>query len=194
MRGYVFIVLFLVALDQTTKLFVKGFNVLGFRVEGMYLGESYQLIGDYVRLTFVENPGMAFGISFGAGKIILTLLTVAIVMALVVYLSRLGSARPSVKLSVTLILSGAIGNLIDRLFYGAFYGEAPLFYGKVVDFIQVDIPDVTIFGSTYTYFPVFNVADSCVTIGVILLMAVNKHAPSFFPVKTQNMNTDETKV
>jgi lipoprotein signal peptidase len=64
---------FLILLDQLTKILVKGFTLFGYHHEGMYLGESHPLIGDVVRLTFVENPGMAFGIQFGFAKIFLTL-------------------------------------------------------------------------------------------------------------------------
>lgn len=79
------------------------------------------------------------------------------------------SAR-TVRFSLTLLLGGAVGNLIDRMFYGVLYGEGPLFYGKVVDFLQVDIPDVSLFGELYTHWPVFNVADSCVSVGVVTLL------------------------
>jgi len=167
----------LVVLDQVTKVAVKGFSFAGMSWEGMYLGESFPLLGDVVRCTFVENPGMAFGISFGAGKIILTLATFAIVGFLIWYLRRLATAHWSVQTAVALVLGGAVGNLIDRAFYGVFYGEEALFYGKVVDFIQVDIPDITWFGETYTHFPVFNVADACVSVGIVLLILTSRKLP-----------------
>ena len=68
--------------------------------------------------------------------------------------------------------------MIDRLLYGVLFDEGALFYGKVVDFIQVDIPDVTWFGDIHTHFPVFNIADSCVTVGVILLLFTGNKLPS----------------
>ncbi|MCX6139639.1 MAG: signal peptidase II [Candidatus Kapabacteria bacterium] len=168
-RPFILIVV-LVLLDQVTKLAVKGFSFLGLTSNGMSLGESHELFGSVVRLTYVENAGMAFGISWGDGKLILTLLTIAIAIFLVIYLIRLRSAHWAPRLAVTMILAGALGNLIDRVFYGIAYGEAALFHGKVVDFIQVDIPDITWFGELYTHFPVFNVADSCVSVGVVLLL------------------------
>jgi signal peptidase II len=144
----------------------------------MMLGESHPMIGSLVNLTFVENPGMAFGISWGDGKLILTLLTIVIAGVLVWYLRQIASGHWAPRLAVTLILAGAVGNLIDRAFYGVIFGDAPLFYGRVVDFIQVDIPDITWFGDVHTHFPVFNVADSCVTVGVILLLLTGNKLPA----------------
>lgn len=163
----------LVGVDQATKLAVKGFDVFGLHHEGMMLGESRPLVGEVLRLTFVENPGMAFGVSWGDAKIILTLLTVGIVALIVRMILTTPTEARSIRFALTLLLGGAVGNLIDRMFYGVFYGSAPLFYGKVVDFLQVDIPDVTIWGDVYTHWPVFNIADSCVSIGVVMLLILS---------------------
>jgi signal peptidase II len=160
----------LVVLDQVTKVLVKGFDLFGIVHEGMFLGESRPLLGDALRLTFVENPGMAFGIEWGNAKIILTLLTIGIVLLIVRMIMQAPESARIVRFSLTLLLGGAVGNLIDRMFYGVLYGEGPLFYGKVVDFLQVDIPDVSLFGELYTHWPVFNVADSCVSVGVVTLL------------------------
>lgn len=159
----------LVAIDQITKVLVKT---------SMMPGDSRPLIGTLVNLTFVENPGMAFGVSWGSGKIVLTLLTVVIAGALIWYLRQIAAAHWAPRLAVTLILAGAVGNLIDRLLYGVIFGGESLFYGKVVDFIQVDIPDVMLFGELHTHFPVFNVADSCVSVGVVLLLLTGGKLPS----------------
>ena len=164
------IALVLVVLDQITKILVKGFDLFGVVHEGMFLGESRPLLGEVLRLTFVENPGMAFGIGWGDAKIILTLLTIVIVVLIVKMIMQTPSSARIVRVSLTLLLGGAVGNLIDRMFYGVMYGEGPLFYGKVVDFLQVDIPDVSLFGELYTHWPVFNIADSCVTVGVVTLL------------------------
>ncbi len=160
----------LVLLDQITKLAVKGFSIFGVTHEGMHLGESIPIVGDIIRLTFVENAGSAFGLEWGSAKIVLTLATVVISAVLFWYLARIGNQPTAVRIAVMLLLAGAVGNLIDRAFYGVFYGEADLFLGSVVDFIQVDIPDIEIFGQYWTHFPVFNVADSCVSIGIVLLL------------------------
>jgi len=169
-RWYFAIATGLIILDQLLKFLVKGGTILGFHREGMYLGESVPLIGEVVRITFVENPGMAFGISWGSAKVVLTLITVIIAFALAYVVHTRTDAGALERTSFMLIFAGAVGNLIDRMFYGVFYAEAPLFEGKVVDFLQVDIPDVNWFGVEYTHFPVFNLADSCVSIGVILML------------------------
>ncbi|MFC2130195.1 signal peptidase II [Bacteroidota bacterium] len=170
---------FLILLDQLTKLSVKGFSILGLTHEGMNLGESIQFIGDFLQITYVENAGMAFGISFGSGKLFLSLFRIIASILIIYYLFNLSGFSKYVKFGVSVILAGAVGNLIDSLFYGLFYGEAPLFYGRVVDFIQIDIPDIDFMGIFYTHWPVFNIADACVTIGVIILLIFNKHIPSF---------------
>lgn len=188
---YLIIAFFLVLLDQVTKIFVKGFKLLGFLHSGMHIGESFPIIGDAVKITFVENPGMAFGVEFGSGKIFLTLFSLIASIGLIFYLRLLNKAHIYVRIAIMLILSGAFGNFIDRMFYGVFYGEGPLFYGLVVDFIQIDIPDITIGSLTYTHWPVFNIADSCVTIGMILLIIFNKHLPyPFITSTTQVLEKD----
>ena len=184
----------LILMDQATKLAVKGFSILGIDHIGMRLGESFDLIGSYVRITYVENPGMAFGISWGEAKIVLTLLTVGIAAFLWFYLRRLAEAHWTVQLAVALLLAGATGNLVDRMFYGVLYGESPLFYGLVVDFIQVDIPDVDWFGTTYTHWPVFNIADSCVSVGIVMLLIFGGRLPSASAADTESENWDEHSV
>lgn len=178
--------LVLVVVDQISKVLVKGFSLFGLHHEGMQLGESHPILGETVRLTFVENPGMAFGISWGDGKIILTILTILIAVFIVRYLYSIRNQHWAPVLSITLILAGAVGNLVDRLFYGVFYGESKLFYGKVVDFVQVDIPDISFLGEYYTHWPVFNVADSCVSVGIVMLVFVGHLLPHNKIMKTKD--------
>jgi signal peptidase II len=87
-----------------------------------------------------------------------------------VYIYRIKDGSKSLKIALACILGGAAGNLIDRMFYGVFYGYAPLFYGKVVDFLDFDFFNITFFGRSYDRWPIFNVADSAVTIGVLILL------------------------
>ncbi len=182
-RNYFILAITFIFLDQITKLLVKGFSLFGYTHHGFNYGESISVIGDFLHFTYIENPGMAFGISFGAGKIFLSLFSIIAATGLGWYLSKIHFANRAVKFGIALIFAGAVGNLIDRVFYGVFYGEMPLFYGKVVDFIQVDIPDFNIFGLYYSHWPVFNIADSCVSVGVVILLFVHNYMPSLSTIR-----------
>lgn len=174
-----------VAFDQLTKVSVKLTLPLGY---------EKTLLGNWLKLHFVENPGAAFGMSlagfFGQGtstaeaapKVLLTLVSVAIAVGIGYYLLRACREEPRLIPSTGLIVGGAIGNLIDRIFYGVLFApinayEGGWFQGHVVDFIYVDIwqgivPDwVPLWGGEYlALWPVFNIADSCISIGVVWLL------------------------
>ncbi len=161
----------IVVSDQLTKLLVKGFSLpaLGISVEGMRYGVSTPVIGNFLRLTYIENPGMAFGIDIG-GKLFFSIFSVVASIAILAYLYRARREPLGMRISLAMILGGAVGNLIDRTFYGVLYGDAPLFYGKVVDFLDVDFFNISLLGYHLSRWPVFNVADASVTIGVLLLL------------------------
>ena len=162
-----------VVIDQVSKLMVKGFSIpfLNLNYEGMSLGQMIPVIGDFFRITFVENPGMAFGYDPGSSfKLIISIFSLAASIGLVFYLYVIRDKSWSLRIAIALILGGAVGNLIDRTFYGVIYNYAPLFYGKVVDFFDVDFFDFTLFGRSYDRWPVFNIADAAVTIGVLVLV------------------------
>ncbi|MCX7908718.1 MAG: signal peptidase II [Ignavibacteria bacterium] len=178
------IVVLLIALDQISKLLIYDH----FQVK--HIGNDFytisperseiNIIGEVVKFVYVENAGMAFGIQFGEFKIILSLFSIFASILLVIIIYKLAQFPFVIQFAFGLILAGAIGNLIDRVFYGVIFGYAPLFYGRVIDFVQVDIPDIKIANIiNYTHWPVFNVADSCVSIGVVLLILFNKHIPNF---------------
>ncbi|HTY36915.1 MAG TPA: signal peptidase II [Bacteroidota bacterium] len=164
-----------VLLDQAAKLFIKGFEIpiLNLYHLGIPLGASYPIIGDFLRLTFIENPGMAFGIDVG-GKLFLTIFSIVASVGIFFYLYKIRQEALVIRIALALILGGAIGNLIDRVFYGVIFGEGALFYGKVVDFIDVDFFNIDVLGFHLTRFPVFNLADSSVSIGVIMLLVFHK--------------------
>jgi signal peptidase II len=166
---------FVVLLDQVAKLLTKGFEIpfLHLYVSGMALGTSYPIIGDFLRLTFIENPGMAFGIDLG-GKLFLTIFSIVASVGIFIYLYRIRQEALVIRLALALILGGAIGNLIDRIFYGVVFGEGPLFYGKVVDFIDFDFFNLDFIGIHASRFPVFNIADACVSCGVVLLLLFHR--------------------
>jgi signal peptidase II len=100
---------------------------------------------------------------------LITIVTIAASMGLSIYLFIIRKKNLSLRLSVALILGGALGNLIDRTFYGIFYGYAPLLHGKVVDFINIRVFDIYIFNKILGNY-IFNIADLAVTAGVILLL------------------------
>lgn len=166
-----FISLIVIFIDQLTKFLVKGLKIesLGINFQGMPYGSSKPLIGDIVRLTFIENPGMAFGIDVGP-KMFLTLFTIVASFFIFFYIYKHRHDGILIRLALALILAGAVGNLIDRTFYGVIYNYAPIFNGKVVDFVQVEFWDFTIFGRTYTTWPIWNIADASVSIGFLIIL------------------------
>jgi len=166
-------------LDQATKLAVRGFSFMGLEHRGMMLYESQPLFGDAVRITFVENPGMAFGLNFDM-PLVLSLFSLAAAVFLIVLLWKSRDAGfTGLRVALALILAGAVGNLVDRSLYGIAYDYASLFHGRVVDFIDVDIPDISILGLEQKRFWVFNVADAAVSVGVVLLFF-------FYPAKSHH--------
>lgn len=186
-----FILAFILVLaDQITKLYFKGFNFLGIEHLGYNYGEQNPVIDGILYWTYIENPGMAFGIQFGWAKIFLSLFSIFASIGLVYLLIKIKDRNIWVRIGFSLILAGAVGNLIDRVFYGVIFGESPLFYGKVVDFIQVNIPDIAFLG--WTHFPVFNIADSCVTVGVSFLILFHNHIPDFGEIFGKKKNESVT--
>jgi signal peptidase II len=129
--------------DQTTKLLIKS------RFE---LRQSVEIFGDFFRFTYIENPGMAFGIRVGSPAFFTVFACVASII-IFVYLYRIRHEKFLSRFSLAIILGGAVGNLVDRVAYG-----------QVIDFLDFGIDD--------TRWPIFNIADSSVTIGMILLLSI----------------------
>ncbi len=163
--------------DQASKLAVKGFSIpfLDFNWVGMDYGQSINVIGTFFRITFVENPGMAFGLDVGVTqKLFLSIFTIFATFGILYYLYKSRERDFALRLGLSLILAGALGNMIDRIFYGVIFDYAPLMYGRVVDFIQVEFWDFTLFGHTYETWPIFNVADSAVSVGVAVILLFHR--------------------
>ena len=179
----------LVVIDQVIKILVKT---------NMEIGEHINVIGNWFQILFIENEGMAFGMKFGGatGKFLLSFFRIGLFAALCWWISSLvrksvnpdgtkailedGSTKVPTGLLVglTLITAGAFGNIIDSLFYGLIFNYAPFMFGRVVDMlyfplIETDWPSWVPFvgGHHFLFFaPVFNFADSCVTVGAIYLI------------------------
>jgi signal peptidase II len=165
----------IVVIDQVSKLLVKGgfsLPIVGYW-PGMEIGTSVPIVGDFFKMTFIENPGMAFGIDVG-GKFFLTIFSTLASAGILYYLFKIRDEALIIRVSLAMILGGAIGNLIDRVFYGVIFGDGPLFYGKVVDFFDVDFFNIDFAGFHISRWPIFNVADAAVSIGVVLLLIFHR--------------------
>lgn len=170
----IFLGVLLVVIDQVIKVLVKT---------NMSIGESIHVFGDWFQIYFIENEGMAFGMKFGGavGKFLLSLFRIVLFGFLVWWIGRLlkkGDTPFGVTVGLTMITAGAMGNIIDCLFYGLIWDYAPFMFGRVVDMFYFPIID-TVFpdwmpligGHSFRFFaPVFNFADSCVTCGALYLL------------------------
>ncbi len=194
-----YVSLIIVIIDQVSKILIKGFSIpfLNINYEGMFIGQTIPVWGNFFHITYVENPGMAFGVDLGINfKLWISLFTLVASIGLIFYLHSIRKQSLSLRVSIAMITGGAIGNLIDRMFYGIFYGYDSLFYGKVVDFLDFDFFNFEIFGRSYERFPIFNVADMAVTMGVLtLLLFYKKHQQEVEPVQanTEQSTCEEIK-
>lgn len=180
MKGYTkpLILIFLVLLaDQLTKTWIKT---------NMYLGQEFKILGDWFIIHFTENNGMAFGLEFGGefGKLALSLFRIIAVGGIgygLHYMIKNKYHRGFI-LNVALIFAGAVGNIIDSVFYGVIYKYESLFHGRVVDMLYFPIvkgvfPSWFPFwaGETFEFFrPVFNLADAAISMGVITILIYQK--------------------
>jgi signal peptidase II len=164
----------MIVIDQIIKVLVKT---------NMDLGQSINVIGDWCKLNFVLNDGMAFGMAFGgvAGKLILSLFRIALSAGLIWWISKLYKKQDTptgVLVGLTLITAGAIGNIIDCFFYGLIWPETTMagapfafMFGQVVDMFYFPLFDYDFWGFKGTFFgAVFNFADACVTCGAAYLL------------------------
>ena len=169
-----FVSLFVVIIDQISKLMVKGLSIpfIKLNIQGLERWQKIPVFGGIFNITLVENPGIAFGIDLGSNfKLLVSIFTLVASMGLLYYIFRNKEKKIGFRLSLALILGGAVGNLIDRIFYGILYDYAPLFHGRVVDFLDFRIFNLFIFNRTFGNY-VFNFADVSVTAGVILLLFI----------------------
>lgn len=208
-RTVAIIVAAILVVDQVVKLLVKTH---------MQIGQDIPVIGDWFHLHFIENMGFAFGATFGgvAGKYFLTLFRIAasgFLIWLIAKYIREGQRR-SLILCLSLILAGAIGNIIDSCFYGLIFSEsyysvatlfppeggyAPFLQGRVVDMFYFPLFEFDwpawmplLGGKHFEFFSaIFNVADSAVTIGVAWLLIDQLFIASKHSLSTKQKNTTE---
>lgn len=188
--GISLLVILLLVIDQVIKFAVKL---------NMTLGESIPVFGDWFQICFIENNGMAFGMQFGGsvGKLALSLFRVVLIGFIMVYLKKLikkAGTPTGVLVGLSLVLVGAIGNVVDCLFYGEIFsastysqvaqlfppdgGYTGFLYGKVVDMFYLPIIDtilpewVPFYGGEHFIFfrPIFNFADACISVSVIYML------------------------
>lgn len=179
-----------VVIDQITKTIVRT---------SMYLTQSIDLVGDWLKFTFTENPGMAFGIRFGPPGLI-TIFSIVATLLIVVYMFRVRGGYAPYRACLGLILGGAFGNIIDRVFYGKIYDYAGYFQGEVVDFIHFDlwkgyiseaIP--LIGGSFIALFPIWNVADMAIVAGVVGILVFQNKFHRLLIEEHEKMNASATE-
>ncbi len=184
---YFILTIAVIAFDQLTKMLVYN---------NMNLYEEFNVLGEWFRIHFILNEGIAFGMKLGwpYSKVILTLFrliaSVGGVYILIKYAKK--GIHPGALWAGALILAGAIGNLIDSLFYGIWLDNAPydapfaLFNGQVIDMLYFPLFEFTwpswmpfVAGEYFHFFnAIFNVADSSIFIGVVILLIFQK---KFFP-------------
>lgn len=188
----VLLILAILVIDQIFKLWVKT---------NMTIGEERHIMGNWFVLHFIENNGMAFGMELGGkiGKLILSLFRLCAIIGIGWYISFIikHNASPGLVLAISAIMAGALGNLIDSAFYGMIFSESyfepaiffpegggysSFLHGRVVDMLYFPVingswPDWSPFrpGQSFVFFrPVFNLADSAVTIGVFSIIIFQK--------------------
>lgn len=174
----------LIALDQAVKLWVHTNMEMG-------IAGQIEVFGDWFKLYYTLNPGMAFGMQFGSeyGKLGLSLFRLVAMFFIAYYLYKLAKEKthPGVLWSMAAVLAGAIGNLIDSIFYGVWLDNAPYnamspwFHGQVVDMFYIDIWEgrvadwVPLWGGDYiSLWPIFNVADAAIFTGVAVILIFQK--------------------
>lgn len=210
MKKAILIVFLVLVADQVLKFWIKTH---------MTIGDEIHMIGNWFIFHFTENEGMAFGFTFGgyAGKLILSIFRIIAVVIIGIYLYRMRakSPHPGLVWSFSLIMAGALGNILDSAFYGMIFSEstyhtvatlfppgggyASFLHGKVVDMLYFPIIRTTwpswvpAWGGTPLEFfrPVFNIADASITTGVLMLLVFQR---KFFPKKEEEQASDESTI
>ena len=177
---YYLVALLVIVIDQLSKWAVHRYMPMG-------MAGEISLLGDWFKLHYTLNPGMAFGVELPPpyGKILLTSFRLVAVTGIAYYIYKLWKQRApqGFIICVAMILGGALGNVIDSIFYGIIYNNAPYgsptpwFHGQVIDMLYVDIYEgilptswPLVGGSHVSLWPIFNIADAAIFVGVALIL------------------------
>lgn len=197
---YYLISLGVIALDQAVKMVVHFNMDLGSRGQ-------IKIFGDWFKLHYLTNPGMAFGMQIDFidnGKLVLTVFRLVAMVAIGYYLYTLykKETHTGLLICIAMILGGAIGNLVDSVFYGVWLDNAPFdaptpwFYGQVVDMFYIDIWEgriadwVPLLGGDYmALWPVFNIADASIFMGITFILIFQKR---FFAHESDDASTAQS--
>lgn len=213
MKGYtkpITLIVIILLIDQLSKFWVKL---------NMTIGQSFHVLGEKFQIHFIENPGMAYGMEFGGeyGKLMLTLFRIIAVCGIGYGLHYMiqNKYNRGFILNVALIFAGALGNILDSVFYGVIFtestmfetaklfpeggGYAPFLHGKVVDMLYFPLIEGTFpswfpvwGGEEFLFFrPVFNIADSAITVGVFLILIFQKR---YFKEEHKEKDTPHSEI
>ena len=180
MKGYtkpLLLIFFVLLADQVLKIWIKT---------NMYLGQEFKIFGEWFIIHFTENNGMAFGLEFGGefGKLALSLFRIFAVAGIGYGLHYMVKHKyhRGLILNVALVFSGALGNIIDSVFYGLIFKYETIFHGRVVDMLYFPILKGVYpswfpiwGGEQFEFFrPVFNLADTAISVGVVMILIFQK--------------------
>lgn len=182
-----------ILVDQLVKLTVKF---------SMHPYQEIKVAGELFRINFIENKGAAFGLTIGdllkkvglgmgdeTAKLALTLFSILAVVVIIYLLQQVRHTRSSLPYFLALILGGAIGNIIDRVFYGVWFAgindyEGGLLHGRVVDMFYVNLVHGKFLGMDMNLLPVFNVADAAIAVGIVAIIIFQRRYFKFAQAAT----------
>ncbi len=190
-----------VLVDQLVKLIVKF---------TMQPGQDISVVGDVFRINFIENRGAAFGLTIAdlsneigiemtdeTAKLLLTVFSIGAVVVIAYLLSRVRDHRSGLPFFLALILGGALGNIIDRVFYGIWFSgmnwyEGGLFEGRVVDMFYLDFYQGEFLGINMNLLPVFNLADLSISVGIMAVVLFQQRFLRLHQERSQEIEKQAT--
>lgn len=183
-------------IDQAVKIAIK-FTMIPY--------ENIAVVGETVNINFIENKGAAFGLTVAdllqrvgvdveddIAKLVLTLFSLLAVMLITYFLQAVRHAKTGLPYFLALILGGAVGNIIDRVFYGVWFSsindyEGGLLHGRVVDMFYVNLVHGKFLGMDLNLLPVFNIADAAITVGILAIILFQRR---FFKKSSESQEVD----